>query len=403
MFTSEQNYGFHRAIIRKARMNWIHKQTASILFTIVAFTLLLTSIYLARQPLTAFIFAILFAYLLNPIVGQFQNLLRCSRGKGVFVTYVVLAIAVAGVGVTAGPRIVREVITLGKELPALMEDVGSGQIAQDYGTRHRWDIETRIGVQQFLASHRDAMAKYTQDAVNRVAGLAGNMMWLVLIPVMAAFLLKNPARFSEDWLGLIRKNQDRELFRSLLKYLDAMLARFIRAQLKFAALGMAAYTGFLLAVGFPYALAAGAIAGLLEFIPFVGPLISCVLIMGMAILMGYPHWLLILVFLAIWRAVQDYITSPYLMGRGVKLHPLAVIVGVLAGGEIAGVAGMFLAVPILGSMRVLWTAWRLEPEVEERFIVLDDQPFPVDSFPLGSPSSTMRSEASASVKGTLGV
>src|SRR6185295_3169486 len=133
-------------------MSWIHKQTASVLFTVVAFTILLAFIYRARLPLTAFIFAILFAYLLNPIVGQFQKRLHCSRGKAVMATYLMLVIAVAVIGITAGPRIFKEGVTLGKELPAMIENVGSGQIAQQYGTRHRWDIETRIEVQRFLAS-----------------------------------------------------------------------------------------------------------------------------------------------------------------------------------------------------------------------------------------------------------
>ena len=111
-------------------MKLIHKETASVLFTIIVFTLLLGSIYQARRPLTAFVIAILFAYLLNPLVDRFQSLLRCSRGKSVIATYLVLSIGLAGIGITAGPRIFREAVTLGKELPALMENVGSGQIAQ---------------------------------------------------------------------------------------------------------------------------------------------------------------------------------------------------------------------------------------------------------------------------------
>ncbi len=373
-------------------MKLIHKETASVLFTIIVFTLLLGSIYQARRPLTAFVIAILFAYLLNPMVDRFQGLLRCSRGKSVAATYLVLSIGLAGIGITAGPRIFREAVTLGKELPELMENVGSGQIAQQYGTRHRWDDETRIKVQQFLASHREVMTQFTRNAVNRVAGLAGNLMWLVLIPVMAAFLLKDPSHFGEGLLRIVPKNQDRAFFRSLLKDLDSMMARFIRAQLKFASLGLIAYTGFLLIAGFPYALAVGAISGILEFIPFIGPLIAFILIVGMAILTGYPHWLMVFVFLILWRGIQDYVTSPYLMGHGMKLHPLAVIVGVLAGGEIAGVAGMFLAVPVLGSLRVIWTAWRLGRNYS----------CPADEHTLGSPSSIIRSDASESVNGTLG-
>jgi predicted PurR-regulated permease PerM len=135
-----------------------------------------------------------------------------------------------------------------------------------------------------------------------------------------------------------------------------MLARFIRAQLTFASLGLFAYTAFLAIAGFPYAFAVGAIAGLLEFIPFAGPMISFALIMAVAVLMGYSHWLIVRVFLIVWRGIQYYVTSPYLMGRGMKIHPLAVICGVLAGG-IGGVMGMFLAVPVLAGARVLWLAF----------------------------------------------
>jgi predicted PurR-regulated permease PerM len=129
----------------------------------------------------------------------------------------------------------------------------------------------------------------------------------------------------------------------------------------FSALALVAYTSFLLLAHFPYAFALGAIAGLLEFIPFVGPMVAALLILGMAILTGYEHWLIALVFLISWRGIQDYVTSPYVMGRGLKLHPLAVICGVLVGGEIAGVMGLFLSVPIMAGLRIVWKAWRLQP------------------------------------------
>ena len=179
-------------------------------------------------------------------------------------------------------------------------------------------------------------------------------MWLLLIPILAAFLLKDHSHFADAFFRLIKGSQRRELFRLLLDDLDAMLAEFIRAQLSFAAPGLVAYTSFLLLARFPYAFALGATAGFLEFIPFVGPLVSVLLILGMAILTGYAHWLVVLVFLILWRAIQDYVTSPYLIGRGLKLHPFAVICGVLVAGEIAGVLGLFLSAPVMAGLRIIW-------------------------------------------------
>ena len=342
-------------------MNLIHRYTASVLFTILVFAALIALIYQARRPLTAFVFAILFAYLLDPIVARFQTYLRGSRGLAIAATYLLLGVVVAAFTITVGPRIVREAERLGRELPTLMENVGSGQIAQQFGSQRGWTDETQLQVQRFLSGHRDDITQYAQMVANRVAGLAGNLMWLLLIPVLAAFLLKDHAHFADMFLHLIKGNQRRLLFRSLLNDLDAMLAAFIRAQLSFAALGLIAYTSFLLLAQFPYAFALGAIAGLLEFIPFVGPLVTAVLILGMAILTGYTHWLVVLVFLIVWRGIQDYVTSPHLMGRGLKLHPFAVICGVLVAGEVAGVVGLFLSVPVMASLRIIWKAWKLQP------------------------------------------
>ena len=342
-------------------MNLIDKRTASVLFTILVFTLLITLIYQARQALIVFIFAILFGYLLNPIVGRFQACLRASRGLAIAATYLLLGIAIAAFWITAGPRIFTEGVRLGKELPALMENVASGQIVQQFGGQHGWDYRTQVQVQRFLADHRDVMIQYAQIIANRAAALAGSLMWLLLIPILAVFLLKDDARFANTFVGLIKGSQKRGFLTLVLNDLDAMLASFIRAQLLLAALALVAYTTFLLLARFPYSFALGATAGLLEFFPFVGPLVAILLIVGMAIMTGYAHWLMVVVFLIVWRGIQDYVTSPYLMKRGLQLHPLAVILGVLVGGEIAGVMGLFLSVPIIAGLRITWKAWKLEP------------------------------------------
>jgi predicted PurR-regulated permease PerM len=346
-------------------MNLIDRRTASVLLTIVVFGLLMALIYQARRPLTAFIFSILFAYVLDPLVGRFQICFRGSRGLAVGATYLLLGGAIAAFVIPAGPRIFREAERLGRELPALIENVGSGEIAQQVGKQHDWDYRTQLQVQRLLLDHRDGIIQYAQMLANRAAVLAGSLMWFLLIPILSAFLLKDNAHFADACLGLIKGNQQRGLLRTVMNDLDVMLATFIRAQLLLAALGIVAYTVFLLLAQFRYAFALGAVAGLLEFIPFVGPLVAALLILGMAILTGYTHWFVVLVFLILWRGVQDYVTSPYLIGRGLKLHPFAVICGVLVGGEIAGVIGLFLSIPVMAGLRIIWKAWKLRTAENE--------------------------------------
>jgi len=170
-------------------MNLIHKRTVSVLFTILVFTLLIVLIYQARRPLTAFIFAILFAYLLDPIVARLQSCLRASRGLAIAVTYLLLGVAIAAFWITVGPRIFTEGVRLGRELPALMENVGSGQIAQQVGSQRGWDYTTQLQVQRFLIDHRDVITQSARVVADRAAGLAGSLMWLLLIPILAVFLL----------------------------------------------------------------------------------------------------------------------------------------------------------------------------------------------------------------------
>lgn len=337
----------------------IDRRTASVLFTILGFAAMLMLIYEARRPLISFVFAILFAYLLHPLVSRLQKYLRGSRGLAVAATYLLLSAIIAGFGITAGPRIFKEGERLVREMPALTADMDSGQIAQDVGRQRGWDFKTRLQVQVFLTGHRAAITRYAQMVTDYAAGLAANVMWLLLIPILAVFLLKGHSHMTDAFLRLIEGMRRRLFFRLLLNDLDAMLATFIRGQLWLAALALAAYTSFLVLMRFPYAFALGATAGFLEFIPFVGPMISMLLILGMAVLEGYPHWVAVLVFLLLWRAVQDYVTSPHIIGHGLKLHPLTVILGVLVGGEIGGVLGLFLSTPILAGLRIVWYAWKV--------------------------------------------
>jgi predicted PurR-regulated permease PerM len=84
-----------------------------------------------------------------------------------------------------------------------------------------------------------------------------------------------------------------------------------------------------------------------------------------AFLTGFHYiWLLVL-FLGAWRIVQDYVNSPFLMHRSVKLHPLGVIFAVLAGGEIAGFIGVYLSIPLAAALQIFWRRWRMYYEEEE--------------------------------------
>jgi predicted PurR-regulated permease PerM len=131
--------------------------------------------------------------------------------------------------------------------------------------------------------------------------------------------------------------------------------------------------GFAL-LGIPYPVLLGVLAAILEFIPLVGPLLLATLAAFVGALRSPVLALWAFAFLGILRVVEDYLIYPRLIRRGISLHPLAVIVAVLAGAGLAGVAGVFLAVPVVAVASVAvrhWLEWRAAAaSSDERFGVV---------------------------------
>ena len=332
------------------------------------FALGLGAIYAARRTLILFLFAIFFAYLINPAVGRLEKLVR-GRGRAIAVIYLLLLLAVGIFFVVAGPRISRQSARLGEAFPGLMEKASSGQISGQIGAlaarisaEHGWSEATQYRIQEFVSNHREDLYRSAQRIGVRAAEAAQEIWVLFLVPILAIFFLRDGDTFHGVLLSLITSRSQREFLEDVLNDLNQMLAQFIRAQLTLAAFSFIVYSSFLGAMRVPYALMLGTAGGALEFVPVVGPLVAGVSMIVVAILTGYPHWPFLILFLIFWRMVQDYVISPRIMGASVELHPLAALFGILAGGEIAGVLGVYLSIPVMASLRIVWRRWRIFAE-----------------------------------------
>jgi predicted PurR-regulated permease PerM len=202
----------------------------------------------------------------------------------------------------------------------------------------------------------------------------------VLVPILAAFFLKDGRAFSGTFTSIVRSKPQREFMEGVIADMNYMLAHFIRAQIILAILSFIVYLGVLSLLGVPYALVLGTAGGMMEFVPVVGPLTAGLVMVGVAVLMSYPHWVILILFLGIWRLIQDYVVAPRVMGEKMELHPLAAIFGVLAGGEIAGVLGVYLSIPVMASLRIVWRRWQLYSE-KKRFGPLNEYVFPAAEMP----------------------
>jgi predicted PurR-regulated permease PerM len=174
----------------------------------------------------------------------------------------------------------------------------------------------------------------------------------VLIPILAFFLLKDVVAIRRI-IVVALPHRLRLRGHRLFEDMNATLAAYIRAQLLACVLvGSLCGVGFA-ALGLPYSVLLGVLAGVLEFIPLVGPLLLAVIAATVGALHAPMLAVWTVAFLAVLRIVEDYVVYPRLMRSGVRLHPLAVIVAVLAGAELDGVAGMFLAVPVVAIASVV--------------------------------------------------
>jgi predicted PurR-regulated permease PerM len=320
------------------------------------------------------LFAIFFAYLMSPLVSNLEKLLH-GRGRAIDVIYVLLLGLVVLFFVSTGPRIARESARLSQSLPALSR-LSSGQIAEQLGQEHGWNARLVDLARDYLAGHSDQITRLAQDIGLRVADVAKQAWLLVIVPLLSIFFLKDGTAFSQILLDLVQSRPQRELLQGVLSDLNQMLAHFIRAQLILAALTLVVYSSALGMMGMNYALVLGTLGGLLEFIPVVGPLVAALMIIVVALLTSYQHWLALVIFLGCWRLIQDYVTSPRIMGQSMELHPLAAIFGVMAGGEVAGILGIFLSIPVMASLRIVFRRWRLYAE-KRKF-------GPLDEYVLGS-------------------
>jgi predicted PurR-regulated permease PerM len=328
---------------------------------VLLFALGLGFLYVARATLIAFLFAIFFAYLMSPMVAHLERLLK-GRTRAIAVIYILLIALVVLFFVVVGPKVTREGARLGQSLPKLLNQLSSGDIAKQLGQDHGWNEKSTALVQSFLVSHQDEITQIAQRVGLRLADVAKQAWLFFVVPLLSIFFLKDGRAFSDFLISAIQSRPQREFLENVLNDLNHMLAHFIRAQLSLAALTLIAYSAFLAIMRVPNPLLLGTIGGVLEFVPVVGPLVGAFTIVSVALLMGYPHWLVLIVFLGIWRLIQDYVSSPRIMGESMELHPLAAIFGVMAGGEVAGILGIYLSIPVMASLRIVFRRWRLYAE-----------------------------------------
>jgi predicted PurR-regulated permease PerM len=268
--------------------------------------------------------------------------------------FIAILLAVLGAAALAvGPRLAAEVRALAEKLPETSKRIQNGEIEVGLLARRGWESEQIRDIDRFVQSHMGRIVGYAQQTLASVLKWLAGAWMMVLTPVFAFFILKDAERFASMAIWRLGRDGRPRMWWAIVDDLHLLLGQYVRALVLLSLTTFVVWSATFAAAGVPYAFVLAGIGGLLEVIPLVGPLTAGVVAIGVCLFAGYGHPWLVVAFVLAWRAIQDYAINPHVMARGIDIHPALVLVGVLAGGEIAGVAGMFLSVPVIAAVRIV--------------------------------------------------
>jgi predicted PurR-regulated permease PerM len=303
----------------------------------------------------------LLAYLTHPLASYFERH-RMPRILGFLVILLLFVGVVVLIVFVFVPALINELVVIGEKLPSwqdVMQERVTPLLAQ---IKARFPqayalLEDRINTwaQTTVPSMADRLVSRLGQVLGSALSVAGALLNLVLIPVIAAYLTVDFNRFIASLRRLVP--------RPVLPTVDlvagdvhAVLSSFVRGQLLVSlALGVM-YTGGLLLVRAPLALVIGPLAGLLSLVPYLGLIVGVASAFFLSFFQyqDLMHPLAVLAVFLVAQSVEGWVLTPSLLGRSVGLHPVWVLVSLLIGGELFGVPGIIVAVPVAAALRVVF-------------------------------------------------
>ncbi|MDQ6626842.1 MAG: AI-2E family transporter [Pseudomonadota bacterium] len=346
------------------------RRAAKVAWTVALIGLGLLTLYAVRNTIFVLVLALFFAYMVYPLVVRITALAprRLSRPIATGLVFCMLLLAVAVMVGLVGPPIAEQASALSQEIPKL----ANGAKILDNVPLPDWLASYRGRLIQFVNDNLQSGTAYAMPIAKRIGAgalaVAGNLIYVVLIPILAFLLIKDGSTMRDAFLDWTRRGEHAEMWRRIVGDLDTLLGGYMRALLILSLATIVVYSIVFSLAGVPFGLLLAVLAGVLEFIPVLGPLIAALVCGVVAAVSGYDHVLAILGFIALYRLFQDYVLNPYLMSEGVTVPPLLVLLGLVAGEEIGGVAGVFLSVPVLAVAKILARRisheWRVGPAAD---------------------------------------
>ena len=336
--------GIHTESVRKA---WSYALVLGLLW----------GLFTIRATILSFALALMFAYLLYPAVEMIQQRLKLKK------TWIAVALPFLAIMVilVTGFFLLRSPVL--HEAYALRQQICSAEFKQRMVDWQPLGLPMgrKIAEGHYLNQLQSQIMRLMPQLGKSASRAGRDIANIFIIPILAFFMLKDGRRICDCLIDLCFRPTDRlaplanrRMVVGILNDAHTLILQYMRSLVLLCFAVLVVFSVVLKGMGVQYALLLALFAFTLEFIPLVGPLVAGVVILLVSEFNQYPHLGWILAFLLAYRIFQDYVLSPHLMERAIKLHPLLVIFGVFAGGEIGGIGGIFLSVPLLAVARVVF-------------------------------------------------
>ncbi len=311
---------------------------------------LFTVLIAVENLLVSSLLAFVIAYTAGPVVNYLERR-GVSRGLATGLTFVGAGLLILGIGAWLAPYLAETISRLQADMPRFI--TGLGQYVQDFeGRVHAYagpfsNFEVTSKVETRLTD-------WTHDVFQNLPSVLKTFFTvMVLGPFLAFFMIKDGRSVSTLMLSLV-PNYLFEPALSLQHQINLQIGHFVRARLLESLIVAAVTTIGLLIVGFPYAVLLGLVAGLTNLIPYIGPLIGAVPAILIALVNGYSGLSVLAVVLVyvVAQIIDAGFLIPLMVAKIVDLHPVTVIIVIIAGAQLMGVLGMIISIPVASTLKV---------------------------------------------------
>jgi predicted PurR-regulated permease PerM len=309
-------------------------------------------LFLVRDILTPFLLAAALAYLANPLVNAFERR-EIPRSLAIILVYTVFVVAAVLTIYGLIPAWTRELNAVLLNLPLMAQQI-------ERSTLNWVNNLVRLPGSELLKEvitvsiHRGEMILENLSArvLDSLLGLFPRAFNLVLAPFLAYYLLRDQELIRTTLLSLVPHDKRHDV-QDVLREVNRVIAGFLRGQI-IVSIFVGSFIGLaLLLLQVDYALLIGAFAGLLDIIPYFGPIIGAIPAVALALLKSPVTALWVIVAFVAANQIESMVLQPRIVGGHVGLHPLTVIFAILAGGKLLGIWGMLVAVPLTAAIKVL--------------------------------------------------